>query len=189
MNISKLLYPPVKYTIHKKLPECLFLHQYTDYANARVDKFTLIPTNKKHFGKWVIMKCFPEYIERDGKNNIPSLYIWRLISNCSGNGFGTQMLNFARNYSKRLGCNGYLHLSADGCYTPNRIPHIFYRKYGMSTQSTYIDKRIDKFIKKGKNATYRDFNTMDMFYPPIEHPKNKFEKFMTKVLKTLSGTK
>lgn len=185
MNVSKLLYPPIKCNTPKKLPECLFMHQYTDYAGVQVDKFTLIPTDKKHFGKRIIMKCFPEYIDRDGKINIPSLYVWKLTSNCSGDGFGTKMLNFAQNYSRRLGCNGYLHLSADVCYTPNRVPHLFYRKYGMSTDSTYIDKKLDRFIKKGKDATYREFNTMNMFYPPIEHPKNKIEKLVDKFTKTL----
>lgn len=184
MNTPKLLYPPIKHTPIKQMPKTLIVHSYTRYLNNFVDQFVLVPTNKDEFGKKVIMKCFPEYIEREGIKNVPSLYIWELLSNCSGSHYGSKMLDFARNYSKKIGCNGYIHLSSDGCYNPHRMPHIFYRKYGMSTKSARIDKKLDKFIAQGKNATYKDFNTEEMFYPPIQHP-NKMLNFAIKLISTL----
>ena len=171
MNIQKLLYPPIKRAHIKEMPKTLIWHSYVKYLDNEVDQFVLFPTDKNEFGKRIIMKCFPEYIEREGNKKIPSLYIWQLFSNCSGSHYGFKMLDFAKNYSKKIGCNGYFHLSSDGCYNPYKLPHIFYRKYGMSTRNTRIDKKLDKFIAQGKNATYKDFNTEEMFYPPIQHKK------------------
>ena len=49
----------------------------------------------------------------------------------------------------------------------------------MSTSEKFIDNKLDDFIKKGMIATENDFDTIDMFYPPIEHskPKRLFKKF------------
>lgn len=180
---THLKYPPIKKTNIKKIPDVLISHQYFNYCNIPINHFILSPTKKSEFGKIVIMDCIDTYIKRDGKVNIPSLYIWKLISNCSGSGYGSKMLDFARIYSKKIGCNGYINLTADGCYNPHRLPHIFYRKYGMSTESSKIDKKLDKFIKKGKNATYKDFKTEEMYYPPIKHPESKFKQFISKLFK------
>lgn len=176
---SHLKYPPIKKTNIKELPKVLIYHQSRNYY----DNFILFSTDKSEFGKQVIMKCTKEFINRDGRKNIPSLYIDNLISNCSGHGYGSKMLDFAINYSKKLGCNGYFHLLADGCYNPHRLPHIFYRKYGMSTTDYKIDKKLDKLIKKGKNATYKDFKTEEMYYPPIKHSESKFKQFINKIFK------
>lgn len=184
MIISNLKYPPIKNKNIKELPKVLIYHQ----SRICYDKFILFSTNKSEFGKQVIMECTKEFINRDGRKNIPSLYIDNLISNCSGNGLGTKMLDFAKIYSKKVGCNGYFHLLADGCYNPHRLPHIFYRKYGMNTTNYKIDKKLDKLIKKGKNATYKDFKTEEMYYPPIKHKEikhkeSKFKQFISKLFK------
>ncbi len=189
MNISHLKYPPLKSNILKKFPDKLVYKYNTE---SKIDKFIIFSTQKGSHDH-ARMTCSPELIKRDGKENVPSLYIWFLSSNCSGKGFGTAMLDFAIQYSKKLGCNGNLHLSADGSFMPNRIPHIFYRKFGMSTKKTSIDKRLDQFIAKGKNATYQDFDDVDMFYPPIEHPKDKIQSAIYKGflfgLKSIFGLK
>ena len=187
MNTVKLLYPPLKYKTAHKFPKILFLHGHVEYMGPMVDRYTLIPTDKVNFGKRVVMQCLPEYITRDGKNQVPSLYIWQLFSNCSGSGFGTQMLDCARKLSKQIGCQGNIHVTADGCYNPHKIPHIFYRKYGMNTKIAKVDKKLDKFIAKGKNATYRDFNSVEMFYPPIIHEHSKFVKFLNAIKKKFLG--
>ncbi len=129
------------------------------------------------------MICFPSVVNRKGQKDIPSLYIWSLITSKHDRGFGTAMLDFAKVLSHQLDCGGRFHLSADSGWFPNRVPHIFYRKYGMTTDSEYFDKRLDKFIKKGKNANYLQFCTMDMFYPPIE--KEKSVGFFNKILHIL----
>lgn len=179
MNISHLKYPPLKSNIQKKLPDKLIYKTYTDYLEQTADTFIMFST-KKDSNDRAIMKCFPQLINRDGQKNVPSLYIWMLSSNCSGKGFGTAMLDFAIKYSKQIGCKGNLHLSSDVSFMPNRIPHIFYRKFGMSTKSASLDKKIDQFIAKGKNATYRDFDNVNMYYPPIKHLKDKVQSTIYK---------
>lgn len=180
---NSLKLPPYKYGIPKKLPDKLILQQYTDYFGETVDRFVMFSTKKSESGKYATMKCFPEFINRDGKKNVPSLYVWYLSSNCSGSGFGTAMLNFAKKYSKKLGCEGNLHLSADVGFTPNRVPHIFYYKYGMNTKNPAVNKKLKSFIQNNKQATWKDFENIDMYYPPINFPMTMFEKAIYKTLK------
>ena len=63
-------------------------------------------------------------------------------------------------------------------YSPRRIPHIFYRKYGMNTNDANVNKRLDKFIAKGKTADYYDFSDINMYYPPIKNPTTSWQKFL-----------
>lgn len=167
MNISKLKYPPIKYDVPKKFPDKLVTHKYYDYLGKKIDEFTMFSTKKSEQGKRAIMRCFPEQINRDGMEKVPSLYVLHLFSNCSGSGFGTAMLDFAKIYSKKIGCKGFFHLTSDTAFTPSRIPHPFYRKYGMNTGNIRIDKKLDKFVRSGKDATYQDFYNVEMYYPPI----------------------
>lgn len=106
--------------------------------------------------------------------------------------YGTRLLNFAKNLSKQIGCNGYVFLKSDISFTPNRIPHLFYRKNGFSTLNQKTDEKLDAFIKTGKNATLRDFSSMNMFFPaPQEPPKdtlfskamNNFNRIVKNILK------
>lgn len=151
---------------HVPIPEHL-IYKTTSYINdVPVDKFIMfsVKNPKDH----AVMRCFPTIIEREGKK-VPSLYVWHLHSHPTNCGLGAGLLHWAKIYSEQLGCHGYFHLSADSSWNPNRVPHIFYRKCGLSTPDVKYDKELDKFIKKHKNATHNDFGTMDMFYPPIEH--------------------
>lgn len=179
MNISHLKYPPIKFKKFDKIPERLISKGQANYFGTKCDQFIMFSTEKGS-NDHAIMRCFPELISRDGKNNVPSLYVWFISSNCSGKGFGSEMLDFARHYSKKIGCLGNLHLTSDVAFTPHRIPHIFYRKFGMSTKSAAIDKKLDKFIEAGKIATYKDFDNVDMYYPPIEHMKDRVDNFIFK---------
>lgn len=182
MNISHLKYPPIKYNLPKKLTEKILFCSQVDYFGHDIDKFIMVSTKKSEFGKFAQMKCFPELISRDGLNNVPSLYVLFLSSNCSGSGFGTAMLDFVRVYSKKIGCNGFFHLTSDTAFMPQRVPHPFYRKYGMNTGIPKIDKKIDRFIESGKNATSEDFNMIDMYYPPVENKQGVFKKLFDKSL-------
>ena len=89
-----------------------------------------------------------------------------LVVRTKNKGVGTEILKFAEEYSKQIGCNGYLTLKADGSYMPERVPHVFYRKFGFSTFNKKNDIRLDKFIKKDKIATIKDFPSLLMHYPP-----------------------
>ncbi|MBD5401444.1 hypothetical protein HDR58_01400 [bacterium] len=161
----------------RKIPvsDRLIYHKQIDVSGLSVDKFVMFSL-KDDLYKHAEMTCFKDYIERDGKKNVPSLYIWFIKSNCSGNGFGADLLRFAKRYSKAIGCNGFFHLSSDVGFLPNRVPHIFYRKQGMNTMNPDINSKLDKFIRKGKDATYKDFPTIDMYYPPIQFEESKLQR-------------
>lgn len=176
---THLKYPPIRNKAVKELPKALIYHQ----LKTPQDRFILFPTNKSEFGRIVIMECAKEFITRKDIGYTESLCIDKLISTCRGKGYGTAMLDFAKIYSKKTGCNGFFHLFADGCYNPHRLPHIFYRKYGMSTLNPKIDKKLDKLIVKKQNATYKDFDTEKMYYPPIKHPESKLKQIIKKIFK------
>lgn len=182
MNISKLKFLPVKYKITDKI---VYNKAQKKYFGQKVDCFVMFSTKKSDAGKYALMNCFPEYIERDGMKKVPSLYVQYLFSIPQNSGFGTAMLDFARIYSKQIGCGGYIHLSADNAYMPNRVPHPFYKKYGMNTGIPKIDKKIDRFIKKDKDATHNDFKMITMYYPPVKPPESKFRKFLNKLFKSV----
>lgn len=188
MNISHLKYPPLKYKYKDKLPDKLLIHSYFDYFGHAIDQFVMVSTKKSDEGKHAFMRCFPENIKRDSLFDIPSLYVQFLSSNCSGSGFGTAMLDFVRNYSKQIGCGGRFHLTADVALMPNRVPHPFYRKYGMNTGIHKVDKKLDKFVKNGKDATYKDFKNVEMYYPPLQSKtKTTFLSLLYKALKFKYG--
>ena len=44
----------------------------------------------------------------------------------------------------------------------------------MTTGDKKLDAKLDKFIKKGQTLTYKDINSMLMYYPPF--PTIKKEK-------------
>ena len=168
--IRNIKYPPIKTPSIKKLPETL-IYRRPDIINAKGHKFaSFVLFNTKNNNK-TFMRCRPEKITRDKQENIPSLFISNIISSPQKCGLGTKMLDFARNFSKKIGCNGYFHLIADDCYTPNSIPHIFYWKYGMNTGFRRYNDKLDFFVMMNKKATYKDFPHLEMYYPPIKNPK------------------
>lgn len=175
MNISNLRYPPIKSPRLKKLPDKLIYHAYSGYFGSKIDNFIMFSTKPSEKNKICLMMCFPEMIFREGKN-VPSLYIQKLISSSKGLGFGTAMLNFAKRYSKSLGCGGRFHLLSSSAYLPQKSPHVFYKKFGLNTGKPMIDKKLDKFVRKGKNSTYRDFEDITMYYPAIKS-KSFLQKF------------
>ena len=178
MRILGLKYPPIK---PKALPEHLIYHQATsrhDLTDEIIDRFVMFSTKKGEEKVKAYMECMRTTVERDGVKNVPSVYVKYLRSSDSGLGLGTDFLNFVQAYSKKKGCKGYFHLYASASYTPTRIPHIFYRKYGMNTENANINRRLDKFIAKGKNADYYDFSDVNMFYPPIKKPITSWQMFL-----------
>ena len=181
INYSHLKFPPLKYKQMKSLPDKLVYGKSYRYGNSIIDEFVMFSTKPDSNGT-TTMRCVPKYIERDGQKYVPSLYIGFLFSSIPDHGFGTAMLNYAKAYSRQIGCGGRFHVYASSGLMPNRIPHPFYKKYGMNTGDTYIDNKLDKLIRKNKNAAWRDFDEMYMYYPPIL-PNKKYKKSILEVLK------
>ena len=100
-------------------------------------------------------------------------------------GIGTKILKFAENYSKQIGCNGYLTIKADGSFMPKKIPHIFYRKFGFSTFDKKFDIKLDKFIAQNTYATTNDFPCLLMHYPPLSKKVPKFMQICTKIVQKM----
>lgn len=174
MNIySKLKYPPLQNLVKRKLPDILIYqkqHKLSNKIDINVDEFVAFST--KNASKWAKMKCVKAAVSREDCHTVMSLYVWLLKSQVSGCGLGSTLLKFAKKHSEKVGCNGYFHLCAVTHYDPDRIPHIFYRKFGMSSAEQSIDNKLDDFVKRGVNATENDFGPIDMFYPPILHTKS-----------------
>lgn len=129
-------------------------------------------------GNWGELVLHKTNISHRPDYNGSSLAIDFIKSKQPGKGIGKQMFLFAQNYSKQIGCNGYILGKADGSFTPQKIPHLLYRKWGMSTLDKNVDYKMDKFIKNNKNATTKDFPCMLMFYPAlqIKYKESMFDK-------------
>ena len=95
----------------------------------------------------------------------------------------TIAIDFAKKYSERNGCNGHILLKATSIY--ENTPHLFYRKQGFSTLDPEIDKKMDKFIKSGIEASSLDFRDMLMFYPPKKEDEKK--NILQKIIDFLKG--
>lgn len=177
LNISRLKYPLKKYSLPDKLIYCNSIYKHGD----KFEKFYIFSTNQncKAHGE---MYCFKEHILRPDSNDfVPSLYIDFLFSTKSGEGFGTSLLNFAKNYSKKIGCEGRIHLMASSGLVPQRAPQVFYKKCGLNSADKTTNKKLDQFIKKHKNATYKDFHNTPMYYPPIKFPESRFLDFFERL--------
>ena len=167
--IKNLKYPPLK---PKQLPEKLIWHGINEYDIHEFHMFT----TKSQKPMTALMKCYETRYDTP-KN----LLITLLISYNRNKGLGSEMLKFAENFSKKVGCEGRLKLKASGLYTPNRVPHTFYRKYGFTTDNSKIDKKLDKFIKNNKDATQLDFQEMLCMYYRPQQKVNKLQSLWGKI--------
>lgn len=100
-------------------------------------------------------------------------------------GLGTKFLNLAKNLSKECGCEGRMILDASTTpYDPHNPPHIFYRKYGFTSDNKKFIKKIDKHIQKDKQLNYMSAQPLTMYYPD-ESPRKitifrKIKNFLDK---------
>ena len=156
-----LKYPPLKSEVNKKIPKYLFWEHKDCFDTWDVSVFSTKDPSKR--GMMSLIKTTQPIKGRP----TPYILVQMLLSKPRKQGLGTKMLDYAQNFSKRNGCEGRFYLCADPQFTPNEAPHIFYRKYGMNTGCIEDDKKIDTFIKEGKNATIKDLQHMKMYYPPI----------------------
>lgn len=82
-------------------------------------------------------------------------------------GYGKEFIEFAKNRSKQLDCEGRLFLMADsGVLDAEKPPHIFYRKQGFTTSDKKYLKKIDSFIKENKEMENEDSKPIYMYYLP-----------------------
>ncbi len=113
-----------------------------------------------------------------------------IFSKNSGKGYGRNLIEYAKTYSKQIGREGYMILKADSGMEPMRVPHIFYRKCGFTTLDDELDAKLDMFIKRKKTATHNDFKTSMMYYYPNSETKQKgafaFFKNLVSGLKKIS---
>jgi hypothetical protein len=184
IELNNLRFSPIiNNSARGKFPDSLIYASKIKIMDVCIDKFVLFPT-KENKGEKAVMLCFPEQINREGKL-VNSLYVWSLKSTKSGLGLGSRLLNFAKLHSKKIGLNGNIHLISSTKREPERIPHIFYRKFGMNTNDIYVNHQLDKYIKEGKTATSRDFDSVVMYYPPIKFQPhtNKLNKIITQFKK------
>ncbi len=170
-----LKFPPIK---QNSIPENLIYNSFFYSQGKKLRTSTMFDTKT---GKRCALMCHIPAFVKAGDEIRKSLYITYIVSFIKNKGYGTKMLNFAKKISAQNDCNGYFHLEANGSLMPMKIPHIFYRKYGMNTGDKKIDKKLDKFIKKNKIAKINDFENIFMFYPQINSQKN--EKFFQKLKK------
>ena len=175
-----LKYPPLKRDVNRKLPEYLFWEHKDRFGNWDISLFST-----KDPSKHSQASLLESTQTIDGKPT-PYILVLMLLSKPRKQGLGTKMLDYIQNFSKRNGCEGRFYLSADAQFTKNEAPHIFYRKYGMSTGYIEDDKKIDMFISEGKNGTIEDFPHQVMYYPPIPpQEKPKKQQSLWQMLKNL----
>ncbi len=110
-----------------------------------------------------------------------------LKSNVRDKGNGTKFITLAKNESKALDCKGRVHLIASRVYDYDRPPHVFYKKMGFVSNSSKMNKYLDKCIKFGMNVSQSKSSPLCMYLPytPIEAPKVSTLGKLFKLLKGL----
>lgn len=127
-----------KYNV-KTLPEHLFYHHTKSTKQQPWDIFIMFSTKgKKDRGLLVCRKTTTQFRDDyEGK----TLCVDNILAIPQYMGLGSKILEFAKNYSKKSGCNGYMILKADSSFTPDKIPHLFYRKKNFTTLNKKNDKK------------------------------------------------
>ena len=144
-----------KHSINKVMQPCMHIFDFFNTNNNKIGTLVCHKSERKLRPNYNDSVLAIDFLEVTQKNQ----------------GYGTKILEFAKEYSKQIGCNGFLTLKADVSYMHERIPHIFYRKFGFSSFDKSIDKKLDKFIQQKKDATLKDFPCLLMHYPPMADNK------------------
>lgn len=176
MSITKLTPKP-----SAKLPEVLFYKRpIKSVMSPPQEEFVAFSTKgDKNWGEIVLHKSKLQH-RKDYEGD--TLAIDFISSNDRQKGLGSAMIDFAKNLSKKNGCNGYLVLRADSSIDKHHVPHIFYRKQGFTTLDNKLDRKLDSFIKDNKQATSNDFKTQLMYYPAPQKKPSLVERLKNWVL-------
>lgn len=148
-----------------KLPSVLFYKQpIKSVMQPPQEVYTAISTRGDK--NWGILVLHKSTMQHRNDYNGSTLAIDYIESRNKHKGLGKAMIEFAKNYSKQKGCNGYIVLRADSTIDKKQVPHIFYRKQNFTTLDKKIDKKIDLFIRNQQDGTSSDFPTQSMYFPP-----------------------
>ena len=178
-------FPPIK---QQPLPEYLIFKTRSSPENSPFLRYSAKIFSLKD-GKVKGKSIYrPFEIERKQLNDsrVKSMYVDYLYINDRKQGYGTKLLNYIKSDSYEKGYNGRFHVWSSSVFFPNNSPHVFYRKYGMTTENIETDALIDKFAKKNKTMTYKDLDDLFMYYPNIT-PKHT--KPLKKEAPKISGIK
>lgn len=170
---------------YDKLPDKLIYHNVNRYASGfSEDVFTIFFTrdSKNH----AVMYCTPCEVYRRDMGRVKSLSV-EFLYNASKKhmGLGRALMEFAKIYSKQIGCGGRVNLYASKGEAFKEYPHLFYRKCGFNTGLSLCDKKMDKYLRQKVKPEDAEFPTLKMFYPPIKYDEQK-TSFFTKCLSLLS---
>ena len=173
--------PRINLSSKEKLPEVLFYKRpASSVMKPPQDEFVAFST--KGDMNYCEMLVHKSSMQNRQDYSGKTLAIDFIKSKEKRKGLGTAMLDFAKNYSKKNGCNGYLVLRAESSIDKSHVPHIFYRKQEFTTLDKKLDKKLDMFIRKNKDATSDDFATTLMYYPaPQQKPSflERLKEFLT----------
>lgn len=96
-------------------------------------------------------------------------------------GYGRQFINFAKNLSRRSGCNGRVHLVASRVYDRNHPPHVFYKKCGFFSNNGFMNNYIDNCISSDCSMEIAFADNLNMYLPVGDVPEKiqtKFQAFL-----------
>lgn len=98
----------------------------------------------------VVPETVNEYVTfYPNKSNYKSLSIDFIKTEVQGQGVGSFLIEFIKNLSKKLGCEGRVHVIAGNYDKTTPPPQIFFRKQGFSTANKKHLDIIDEAIKTG----------------------------------------
>lgn len=112
--------------------------------------YCVSPKNKYMGRVTVAPEVVNEYVTfYPDKSNYKSLSIDFIKSDIQGQGVGSFLIEFIKNLSKKLGCEGRVHVVAGNFNKSNTPPQIFFRKQGFCTANKKHLDIIDNAIKTG----------------------------------------
>lgn len=142
---------------------------------------------KKIDGTWYTgeMVCSEQLLPL-GMGNREDKYLWivHLFAKTREKGIGKSLVDFAKLISKKTGYEGRVGLHASGCYTPNRVPHTFYKKMGFRACNNDMNKKLDEYNRKKKAGNWKEFPMTVMLYKPeLEKEQSKLQQFLGIIFK------
>lgn len=145
-----------------KIPDVLIYCRGKNRLTPPQEEFLAFSTKKGEKATGLLVCHQLDFEVRDDYNG-PVLGVDFIETTPHGKGLGQKLLSFAKIYSKKIGCNGYICLKADCSF--DRLPHLFYRKNGFTTLDSKIDKQMDEFINQKYEPTTDDYPSLLMYYP------------------------
>ena len=118
-------------------------------------------TNRKLVGEMIAypIDCY----ETEGYKNIINGKSYHIASLCAyekNRGYGSDLINFAKQQSYKNGCEGRVSLLA---YNFGVSPHTFYKKMGFVSNIPMLNKFLDKCVRR--NITQEFLDEVEMYLP------------------------